>query len=417
MITRGAFVVFAGRFGGKKQRGSKEGQRIARFASVPLPRDSGGGQGGGIARVMTVLIATLAVVGIAHAAPLPKEVRIGVISSYVNGKPLASGASNVVVSQGYLESQLQRQGVKLVWVPIAETNVGPLINEAFASKRIDFASYGDLPAIILNAGGVQTRVVVPSGRGGDAYLVVPANSSAHSIQDLKGKRVAVHRGRPWELPFVKLLAANGLSYKDFRIINTNPHAGSAALVAGEVDAVVAMNNAYLLEEQKVGRILWSTKEAPLDWKYRYELWGAREFIEQYPEITQIVATAHVKAQHWSSLEENRDEVIRRVALAGTPEHIARRNYEDASLTWKQRWSASPDEVMYAHYRAATQFCLDQKLIRRPVSADALIEPRFVRTALRQLGLEDFWDVGSARSANFTSQPLQQPQRTARASAP
>lgn len=339
--------------------------------------------------VAACLISAFGLHGAALAATPVQEIRIGTISTFVAGKQLASGASNVVISEGNLEAELSKHGAKLVWVPISETNVGPLINEAFASKRIDFASYGDLPGVILNAGGVRTRVVVPNGRGSDAYLVVPVNSTARSIQDLKGKRIAVHRGRPWELPFAKLLKASGLSYRDFRIINTNPHAGAAALAAGEVDGVITMS-AYQLEEQKVGKILWSTKGKPLDWKFRAELWGSQDFIDQYPELTQIVATAYVRAQHWSSLEENRDEVIRRVSLAGTPIHIARLSYNDPALSWQERWSPNPDEFMYSHYRHLVEFCVEEKLIRRPVKIEELIEPRFVRVALQQLGLQGYW---------------------------
>ena len=231
------------------------------------------------------------------AEDLPRSVRIASITTYVDGKALAAGAPNVVVAQGWLEAELGKRSIRLEWVPVSEANVGPLINEAFAARRIDFAAYGDLPGIILNAAGISTRVVVPSGRGSDTYLVVPVGSTANSIVDLKGKRIAVHRGRPWELPFVKLIDANGLNYADFKIYNANPQTGASALAAGAVDAVFSPSG-YQLEDKGIGRILWSSKGAPLDWKYRAELWGADEFLRRYPAIAQLVATSYVKAAYW-----------------------------------------------------------------------------------------------------------------------
>jgi ABC-type nitrate/sulfonate/bicarbonate transport system substrate-binding protein len=104
---------------------------------------------------------------------------------------------------------------------------GPIINEGFASGTIDIASYGDLPSIIANAAGVRTELIVPSGRGSDTHLLVPPDSSAQSILDLKGKRIAIHRGRPWELPFSRLIDSVGLrapahrEHRFQRIVNTH----------------------------------------------------------------------------------------------------------------------------------------------------------------------------------------------------
>src|SRR5207253_465386 len=121
-------------------------------------------------------------------------------------------------------------------------------------------------------------------------------------------RIALHRGRPWELPFAKLIEANGLSMKDFRILNINPPASHAALASGDVDAVFLLSDAFLLEQQGVGRIIWSTKQAPADWKMRAELFGRGDFVDSHPDIAALVAEAYVRAAHWSSLPQNRDKV-------------------------------------------------------------------------------------------------------------
>src|SRR6202007_2410130 len=102
------------------------------------------------------------------------------------------------------------RGVKLAFTPVPTAVGGPVINEGFSGKRIDFASYGDFPAIIAVAGGVPLKLVAPVGQGQNVYLVVRKGLAARSIADLKGKRIALHRGRPWELPFSKLLDANHL---------------------------------------------------------------------------------------------------------------------------------------------------------------------------------------------------------------
>src|SRR4029079_8464930 len=99
---------------------------------------------------------------------------------------------------------------------------------------------------------------------------------------------AIHRGRPWELPLLRLLDANHLGYGHFKLININPQAGSAAVAAAHVEALFTMTDAYLLEDKKVGRIIWSTKQAPLDWKTRTDFFASRSLIPQYPAETTVL---------------------------------------------------------------------------------------------------------------------------------
>jgi sulfonate transport system substrate-binding protein len=336
----------------------------------------------------------------AAAGELPKTVRIAAVAYFDTDKPAFTGAPSIIQQQGWLAAELQKRGVALEWVPATHSSVATVINEAFANRSIDFADYGDLPSIIVNAGGVETRVLVPSGVGLDTYLVVPANSTAKTIADLKGKRVAIHRGRPWELPFMRLLETNGLKYSDFKLINMNPVAANAALAAGNIDAVYTLSDAFILEDKKVGKIIWSTKTAPVDWKMRAELWGAKEFIDKYPELTQLVATAHVKAAYWSAQEQNHNELIRLYTRPGTPESVTRREYDDSGWSWQQRWSPLFDTYVLDHYRHAVTYAFEKKLIRKPVPAETLLDQRFLAAALKELGLTQYWQP---RAPNVAAQ--------------
>eukprot|EP01032_Pedospumella_encystans_P019855 gene19855-22568_t len=174
------------------------------------------------------------------------------------------------------------------------------MNEAFASGRIEFAAYGDLPSVILNAGGVRTQVIVPAGRGADLFLLVPTNSSARSLVDLKGKRISVHRGRPWELGLLHLIEDNRLTPRDFKLVNMDIKPGASALATGAVDGLFQLNG-YPQEDKGIGKIIWTSKGQP-DRKMRAELWGRRDFTRANPELAELVATAWVKAQHWAALK-------------------------------------------------------------------------------------------------------------------
>ncbi len=343
------------------------------------------------------LLATLLLLALGAAAaeqPLPKKLRIASVAYFQGDSVVYQGNPAVVAEQGWLAGQLKQRGVELEWVPAPHSNVGPVINEAFANGGIDFAAYGDLPAIIVRSGGVDIRLIVPGGRGQETFLVVPAVSTARSIEDLKGKRIAIHRGRPWELPFSRLLKSRGLGYGDFKIVNVNPPAGAAAIAAGGVDALYTLNDAYLLEDKGVGRIIWSTEEAPPEWRMRAELWGSAAFLDSYPELAQLVATAFIRAAHWTSQEENRAAFLQINTRNGSPLSVVEREYALGRISWRQRWSPLFAGYVEDHYRGAIDYAVQTKLIRRAPTYETLVDTRFVPVALRELGLENYWSDSS-----------------------
>jgi len=331
----------------------------------------------------------------AHADALPKSVRIASIGYLVDGKLAVGGnQSSVLETQGTLAAELQKRGIQLEWIPIPSALGGPGFNEALASDKADFASYADFPALIAKAGGIDTKLIVPAGRGTNSYLVVPKTSTAQTIQDLKGKSIALQRGRGPDLAFSGLLARSNLKYSDFKIYDINGSAGAAALVGGSVDALFTGSDAYLLEDKNAGKIIWSTKDTNLKW--RAELFVRSDFAKKYPELTQLVATAYVKAAYWSAQDENREAVTALTSRVGTPLTVVQRDY-DESLPWKERWSPLFDPYMREHYRQTIEFAKAQKMIARDVDLDQWFDDHYVKTALKDLNLENFWTERQAVS--------------------
>jgi sulfonate transport system substrate-binding protein len=332
----------------------------------------------------------------AIAAEAPQSVRIATVAYANAGKITFNGPAYVMDRDQWLQQELAKRNIKLEWVPAATASVGTFVNEEFANKRIDFAFYGDLPSIIANASGVSTKLIAPGGSGNNVYLVVPSGSTATSIKDLKGKRIALHRGRPWELSFAKLLEANGLGFADFRIFNLNPQAGAAALSAGRVDAFFTLSDAFLLEDKQVGKIVWSSKQAPLDWKMRAELWGASEFVAEQPELTQLVVTAYLKAAHWTAQEANQDTYQGYLAQSGQPLSVLQR--EAADEPWASHFTPLYNQALKQHYADGIAYSQKAKLIRGEVDVNALLEPKFVEQGLKELQLEHYWQDAPAEIA-------------------
>ncbi|UTL93711.1 ABC transporter substrate-binding protein [Pseudomonas fluorescens] len=337
----------------------------------------------------------------ALAAEPPAAVRIAIVAFTQGGAPVFGGIPGRVIEEGWLEQQLAARGVKLQWTALPHAGAGPQINEGFSNNSLDFAVRGDLPSVIAGAGQVPGKLVVPGGSGNNIYLVVPADSPVHDIQALKGKRLALHRGRPWEFAFSNYLASQGLKLSDFKIANLNPQVGAAAVSAGKVDAAVLLNEAYALEDKGVARILWSTKQGADDWRLVSDLWGTDAFITQYPELTQLVATAWVRAAWWISQEQNRDGYYALSSRAGVAESVLRRDDQDDPVAWKTRWAPKSDEQLKAHYHALAQYALDNRLIRAPYDISQDLATGFTRQALIDLQLTHYWP---SLDAQLSQQP-------------
>jgi sulfonate transport system substrate-binding protein len=332
-----------------------------------------------------------------HAVADPTVIRIAVVAAQVGGnKPSFFGPPEYMANDPVLKAELDKRHVSIEWMPVSAVAVATLVNEAFTSQRIDFAYYGDLPSVILNASGFQTRLIAPGNIGNNVYLMVPPGSTAQSIADLKGKRIALNRGRPWEVSFEKLLTANGLKFSDFKVVNLNPQAGASALVSGSVDAFVTLDDAFLLVDKGLGKIIWSTKQAPPDWKMRAELWGTADFVQQHPDLTQVLANADLRAVHWISEDQNRASYLHDLAERYSyPESVIDREFANEAVSWHNYWSPLYSATITTHYEGVVAYARSAGLIRNDVPVGPLIVPQFVDAGLKQLGFDGYWKAPAA----------------------
>lgn len=323
------------------------------------------------------------------ASTLPQTVTIASISYPYQGKQTYNGLTQVVIEQGWLGKALADKGVKLAFFPVSTAVGGPLINESFAAKRIDFAGYGDFPALIAKSGGVDIRAITSSGPGNNAYLIVRNGLNATSIEDLKGKSLAIHRGRPWELTLAKLLDSKGLKLDDFKIYNLNPQAAYSALAAGKVDAVFTLSEAILQEDKGAGKIIWSTTQNP-DWKMRTGIFARTAFTHDHPELTQSVVNAFIKAAHWAAQPENRQAYLELASRGNNPTSVVERDLANKGGEWRDNFSPVIDRTFVSHFDDVSKYTFDNKLVQNQVATRDFVDPRFINAGLNELGLTGFW---------------------------
>jgi len=112
----------------------------------------------------------------------------------------------------------------------------PLI-EAMNAEAIDAGVVGDAPFTFGFAAGVHMRVIAArrSTQRGLA-LLVPGNSAAHTLDDLRGKRIATGRGSIGHFLVLAALRRQGLPDAAVNLTFLLPADAKAAMLSGSVDA-------------------------------------------------------------------------------------------------------------------------------------------------------------------------------------
>ncbi|GAA5786954.1 ABC transporter substrate-binding protein [Chitiniphilus shinanonensis] len=322
-----------------------------------------------------------------HAAEqLPEVIRFGISSAGV-GKPprVNTGWISVAQLHRYLENEFAKDGVKIEWIFFK--GQGPAVNEAVSNNQLDFTTLGDLPAIVSRSVGVDTRAILGSARA-DVYVVARPGAGIRGIADLRGKRVAYHKGTATQLAAARLFAAHGLSEKDVRVINMEPGTAKAALLSGDVDAIFGSLELVNFRDSGRAVLVYSsrTEAGPIGQGF---VLVNQQFARQHPQATTRVVKALLRAAQWSSDPAHRDEVFKLWASAGAvPEATYRREYQGIALA--DRFSPLLDAGLAQRTRQAATVALQHRLIRKPIDVESWFDRRYLDAALRELGLVGYW---------------------------
>lgn len=334
-------------------------------------------------------LGTLTLGGIAPVfAQEPVTVRIGFASVGLENRQFAGGSTSAVAHAGkYLEEEFKNDpNVRIEWHFFK--GAGPAVNEAIAANQLDFAHHGDLPSIIGRANGLKTRILLITRANTPTYLAVPKGSAIAGVKDLKGKSVAYHVGTNLQLAIAKILAANGLTERDLKIVNMNPATSYAALAAGEVDAVFGDNQLYAVEEKGLAKVIYTTKGDDPAFGRNSHLHVTEAFEQAHPEVTGRIVKAFVKAAHWASLEENRDKLFEIWAKTGTPAEQFKQDFANETLVFRN--TPLLDEFQKKQYATQARQAKEYGLVRRDVDTSDWFEPKYLDAALKELKLETFW---------------------------
>ncbi|MFZ7104683.1 MAG: ABC transporter substrate-binding protein [Peptococcaceae bacterium] len=178
--------------------------------------------------------------------------------------------------------------------------------QALAGKKIDGMATAQDVQVTLAAADVPVKVIwaLDGSFGGDGML---AKNDIQSVQDLKGKTVALETGTTSHFFALTVLKDAGLTESDITIQNMTAGDAGAAFVADKVDAAVTWEP-WLSKGKTNGKVLVSTKDYPsiiVD-----SISFRTDVVEQYPEAMKGFVKAMGQAMdYWQANAPESEEIM------------------------------------------------------------------------------------------------------------
>ncbi|WP_199229626.1 ABC transporter substrate-binding protein [Azospirillum sp. TSO22-1] len=301
-------------------------------------------------------------------------------------------AGIVVKELKLLEKHLPRDGkyakadYNVVWSDYASG--GPITNQMLAGK-LSFGVMGDFPLVVNGAKFQETkslRTIVVAGtgynlKGSGNALVVPAASTAHSLEDLKGKAVSTPVGSAAWGMLVKALQDKQIPLSAIELKNQAPAVGAANIATGKIDAHADFCPwSEIMEFRGTGRKIYDGSEGGVP--YLHGLVVRADFAEAHPEVVTAFVKAIVDAGRW--IEE--DPLRATEAL--------------------EKWTGVEKEVLYIYFSKGGHLTLDPTLkaqwidtlkadhgvlakekLAPALNVDDFVTEAYLKTAYAELGLD------------------------------
>jgi sulfonate transport system substrate-binding protein len=283
--------------------------------------------------------------------------------------------SLVIRHHGWLEQELGEQGVGVNWVFSAGSNKA---NELLRAEAVDLGSTAGVAALLNRSNGAPTQVVAVANRPEWAGLLVPADSPAQSLEDLRGGSVAATRGTDPFFFTVRALQGAGIDLSEVEVQNLQHADGRQAMEAGSVTAWAGLDPIMGGALGEGARFL----HRDLDLNTFSVVQATESFIQEHPERLQTVMDTYQRARVWAL--ENPEETARILAeAAGIEPEVAR-----SVITERTNVDVSPvpGEDLHATLAATGRLLVQTGDVDYQEQVDAALDtlfaPRFAEEATR-----------------------------------
>jgi NitT/TauT family transport system substrate-binding protein len=184
-------------------------------------------------------------------------------------------------------------------VKIEPGNGSQITAQLVASGKVGLAFADAAPVMKLVSQGAKIKVLATILQGNPNQVTALKKANIHSVKDLKGKAVAVPNGGSQVAMFPLILAANGLKESDIKAVNMPPDSMVAALLQGQVDAILGSIDYFAIQLKNLGaqtdNFPFIDNGAPT---VSTSIIASESFLAEHPDIARAFVKASLKG--WSA---------------------------------------------------------------------------------------------------------------------
>lgn len=194
------------------------------------------------------------------------------------------GTLSILKSRGTLEEQLEPKGVKVEWIHFS---AGPQLLEAMNVGSIDIGHTGNTPPIFAQAAKTPLLYIgAGTPKPENEAIVVPNDSPIRTVEDLKGKKVALNKGSNVHYLLLQALHKEGLTFADIEPVYLPPADARAAFTKKSVDAWVIWDPYYSAAEADLGvRTITDAQDYTTNREF---ILSTDDFAEKHAEEVKII---------------------------------------------------------------------------------------------------------------------------------
>lgn len=300
----------------------------------------------------------------AKPAKQPAVVRVGILTG------LSSSVLQIAAKKGFLKTEFAKEGVKVEEKWFIGLG-GPAIIEAMETNNVDIGGMADQPLIQAVANGNSVRIISTMSQS-DKYvnLVVPKNSPAKSIKDLKGKKIGAQVGTIGHRVLYLLLEANGMKKDDVIHVNLKGTEILASFASGAVDGFITSEpTTSKLELDGEVKEIGNTQGIQTNYAI---LVATGEFRKQYPQQVKTFLRAIRKSVAYINEPANYNDVVKTLAETSKvePEVIKK-------ALAKFDFAIEVTDATRKSFRDSIADLYANRTIRKNLTVDELLDTRFL----------------------------------------
>ncbi|WP_437585946.1 ABC transporter substrate-binding protein [Sorangium sp. So ce1000] len=256
---------------------------------------------------------------------------------------------------------------------------------AFLHKRADLTAGSLTEAIRFIDQGADLKIVLITDYSNGADGIV-ARQGISSVEDLKGKRVAVEIGTEAQYLLIRALSLRALSVDDVTVVSMPPEACIAALEQGQVDAAALWEPFLTTARERGMSQVFSSREIPGE--IVDVLLAQRDAAEtRREELAGVLQAWHRAAQALRQRGQNKEAQRSALRYLGTSAESLASSLAGVEITDLEQNRRLLDRAnqkasFWRTYELTARFMVEHRMVKGPPpDASAVIDTGLVELAL------------------------------------